>query len=91
VLPEQNLTVNNWSVPRTAPARNTPPLWGVAKTAPYHWDGALADLPAFSTRMINQMGGQGLSRIDVTDLSAYLAPSPLRTTRRRLEFPCLIF
>jgi mono/diheme cytochrome c family protein len=44
----------------------------VATTAPYHWDGALADLPAFSSRMVNQMGGSGLSRIDVTDLSAYL-------------------
>jgi cytochrome c peroxidase len=53
-------------------ARNTPPLWGVTATAPYHWDGALADLPAFSTRMVTQMGGRGLSRIDVTDLSAYL-------------------
>lgn len=70
VLPEEQ--ANTWSTPRLSPARNTPPLWGVTTTAPYHWDGALADLPAFSTRMVNQMGGHGLSRIDVTDLSAYL-------------------
>ena len=70
VLPEQDL--NPWQTQRTLPARNTPPLWGVTTTAPYHWDGALADLPAFSTRMVTQMGGRGVSRSDVTDLSAYM-------------------
>ncbi|MBE2248869.1 MAG: c-type cytochrome [Myxococcus sp.] len=67
----------SWVLPasRGGP-RNTPPLWGVTATAPYHWDGALADLPAFSTRMVTQMGGRGLSRGDVADLSAYLATVP---------------
>jgi YVTN family beta-propeller protein len=54
-------------------ARNTPTLWGVTATAPYHWDGALADLPAFSRHMVSQMGGRGLASRDVDDLRAYLA------------------
>jgi DNA-binding beta-propeller fold protein YncE/mono/diheme cytochrome c family protein len=69
VLPEER---EPWSAPRTLVARNTPPLWGVGKTAPYHWDGALADLPSFSARMVGQMGGQGLSGGDVADLSAFM-------------------
>lgn len=73
VLPSERTTTTTWTAPRAGlPARNTPPLWGVAGTAPYHWDGAIADLPAFSARMVNQMGGSGLSRIDVSDLSAYM-------------------
>lgn len=70
VLPQQ--TFNSWDVPRTAVARNTPPLWGVGTTAPYHWDGALADLPAFSSRMVTQMGGRGITTTDVRDLTAYM-------------------
>lgn len=72
VLPQQQ-TVNQWNVQPTVVGRNTPPLWGVTNTAPYHWDGALADLPAFSSRMVNQMGGRGISSTDVKDLSAYMA------------------
>lgn len=71
VLPQQ--TFNSWDTQRTGVARNTPPLWGVTNTAPYHWDGALADLPAFSSRMVTQMGGRGISSNDVKDLSAYMA------------------
>ncbi|MEW5738397.1 MAG: c-type cytochrome [Myxococcota bacterium] len=62
-----------WQAPGTWPARNTPALWGVTRTAPYHWDGALADLPAFSARMVSQMGGFGLDEREVSDLTAYLS------------------
>ena len=68
-LPQQSV---DWSAPRALDARNTPALWGVTATAPYHWDGALADLPAFSTRMVGQMGGRGITSGDLRDLSAYL-------------------
>lgn len=78
VLPEPGAWVNPWDPPTSrVTARNTPVLWGVTNTAPYHWDGALADLPAFSSRMVSQMGGVGLSGRDVTDLSAFLATVPL--------------
>ncbi|MFZ5439914.1 MAG: c-type cytochrome [Myxococcota bacterium] len=72
VLPQPGDWNTPW-VPQTrAEARNTPALWGVRATAPYHWDGQLADLPAFSQRMISQMGGGGLASRDVTDLGAYM-------------------
>jgi cytochrome c peroxidase len=57
--------------------RNTPTLWGVTGTAPYHWDGLLQDLPAFSQVMVRQMGGLGLDRTDVADLTAFLAVIPM--------------
>lgn len=74
----------SWVLPEGAPsewlmvgttgraARNTPTLWGVTDTAPYHWDGAFADLPAFSHAMVTQMGGMGLDSRDVGDLTAYM-------------------
>jgi DNA-binding beta-propeller fold protein YncE/mono/diheme cytochrome c family protein len=85
--PEGRADGLSWVLPSGAPAadptleaqraRNTPVLWGVTRTAPYHWDGAMADLPAFSARMVSQMGGVGLSRGDVNDLTAFLATVPV--------------
>lgn len=75
VLPTGNTVTdpwNPWPAAQSAPARNTPALWGVAATAPYHWDGALTDMPAFSHRMVNQMGGGGISSRDIGDLTAYM-------------------
>lgn len=75
-LPEPATTPTTWQPwterPAARPLRNTPPLWGIGTTAPYHWDGALADLPAFSSRMVSQMGGVGLASRDVEDLGAFL-------------------
>lgn len=73
VLPEPGASLEPWDEPVRTAGRNTPVLWGVTGTAPYHWDGALADLPAFSRRMVAQMGGGGLGSRDVADLSAFLA------------------
>ncbi|MBL8920781.1 MAG: hypothetical protein JNJ54_18095 [Myxococcaceae bacterium] len=70
----------SWVLPQariSTAARNTPTLWGVTGTAPYHWEGDLKDLPAFSQTMVRQMGGLGLDRTDVADLSAFLAVIPL--------------
>ena len=75
VLPMAN--TDPWQAPGTQMVRNTPVLWGVTGTAPYHWDGTLADLPAFSARMVSQMGGAGLQARDVSDLTAYLATVPM--------------
>jgi YVTN family beta-propeller protein len=72
VLPQAQRPLDPWAQPTRLEARNTPALWGVRATAPYHWDGQLADLPAFSQRMVSQMGGVGLAARDVTDLGAYL-------------------
>jgi DNA-binding beta-propeller fold protein YncE len=43
--------------------RNTPTLAGrgLSRTAPYHWDGALKDFPAFHTVVEQRMGGTGLN------------------------------
>jgi DNA-binding beta-propeller fold protein YncE len=43
--------------------RNTPTLAGrgLSRTAPYHWDGALRDFPAFHTVVEQRMGGAGLN------------------------------
>jgi YVTN family beta-propeller protein len=67
-------------------ARNTQALWGVVNTAPYHWDGMLEDLPAFSSLMVSRMGGRGLSLAEVQDLSAYLEiiPAPDNPNLERL-------
>ncbi|MCC6334505.1 MAG: c-type cytochrome [Myxococcales bacterium] len=73
VLPEGATSTGPWEAPGNRPSRNTPALWGVTGTAPYHWDGALADLPAFSARMVSQMGGFGLDAREVNQLSSYLA------------------
>jgi cytochrome c peroxidase len=62
----------NWQ-PTNLPVRNTPALWGVTKTAPYHWDGSAQDLSAFSTTMVQQMGGVGVTTDDLSDLNAYMA------------------
>lgn len=60
--------------PGSAPrSRNTPSLWGVHETSPYHWDGIAQSLPAFNTGMITTMGGSGLSPTDLADVDAYLA------------------
>ncbi|MHB8877518.1 MAG: c-type cytochrome [Myxococcaceae bacterium] len=67
--PERGST--NWTN-RGSP-RNTQPLWGVLDTAPYHWDGLLADMPSFSHVMVSQMGGRGLSGLELGDLTSYLA------------------
>lgn len=56
--------------------RNTPALWGVTQTAPYHWEGLVSSLPAFNARMVETMGGRGLSQEDAADLEAYLAAIP---------------
>lgn len=72
VLPQQQTSWNTWGTQVREEPRNTPALWGVRSTAPYHWDGQFADLPAFSQRMVSQMGGLGLATRDVADLSAYM-------------------
>lgn len=78
VLPEPGVFVDPWSQPTASSSgRNTPVLWGVTNTAPYHWDGALADMPAFSHRMVSQMGGIGLDSRDVSDLTAFMATVPV--------------
>lgn len=70
VLPQ---APRQWNQPIVPPARrNTPALWGVTGTAPYHWDGTFATMPAFSTHMVSQMGGLGLDNRDVGDLTAYM-------------------
>ncbi|MBK7859665.1 MAG: hypothetical protein IPJ65_13810 [Archangiaceae bacterium] len=51
---------------------NTPALWNLDRTAPYAWSGSLADLPAFTTHMVGQMGGDGLDRWELEDVTAYL-------------------
>lgn len=79
--PEGRADGLSWSLPQSGNARqslavpgprNTQPLWGVLDTAPYHWEGIAADLPAFSSRMVTQMGGGGLSEADLRDLTAFL-------------------
>lgn len=78
VLPDPGTVVDPWGpAPSRVSARNTPVLWGVTTTAPYHWDGALADMPAFSHRMVSQMGGIGLDSRDVSDLTAFMATVPV--------------
>jgi YVTN family beta-propeller protein len=71
----------SWVLPPTATGlgsimqlaeRNTQPLWGVLETAPYHWDGKVADMPALSHVMVSQMGGRGLTELEVGDLSNYM-------------------
>jgi YVTN family beta-propeller protein len=68
--------------------RNTPTLAGrhLATTAPYHWDGGLSDMPAFSQVVTSRMGGTGagLSDADFNAIGAFLdgqAPpdNPYRT------------
>lgn len=77
VLPAPAETGSTWSwSTATLPPRNSQALWGLSATAPYHWEGVLADLPAFSTRMVSQMGGRGLSQADLSDLAAYLETIP---------------
>lgn len=63
---------NSWDAWGARPPRNTPALWNLRATAPYAWDGTQPDLPAFNTHMVNQMGGGGLSRGDLVDVSAFL-------------------
>ncbi len=71
-LPSTTSISDPWA-PRTPLApRNTPALWGVMHTAPYHWDGSSSDLSIFSTGMVTQMGGGGLDQRDVSDLSAFM-------------------
>ena len=77
VLPDPATRTDWWEPTTFARGRNTPTLWGVTATAPYHWDGALADLPAFSRHMVSQMGGLGLDTRDVADLEAFLEVIPL--------------
>ena len=74
VLPPDNTNfAGQWTQPATtATARNTQPLWGVLDTAPYHWDGKVADMPALSHVMVSQMGGRGLSDLEIGDLSNYM-------------------
>lgn len=78
---------DRWTSPTLG--RNTQPLWGVLSTAPYHWDGMLDDLPAFSSLMVSRMGGQGLDERELEDLAAYLAVIPApdnpNLTRRPAE------
>ncbi len=62
--------VATWGV--ASRALNTPALWGLERTAPYSWTGSLADLPAFTSHMVAQMGGDGLSRLELEDVSAFL-------------------
>lgn len=61
---------NSWEV-RTQ-TRNTPPLWRLAQTAPYAWSGAMPDLPSFTTHMVDQMGGDGLNKVELADIAAYM-------------------
>ncbi len=70
VLPS---ATGNWWEQTASDPRNTPALWGVTHTAPYHWDGSSTDLSAFSTGMVTQMGGGGLDARDVNDLTAFMS------------------
>lgn len=77
--PDGRTDALTWVLPTARPwdnlpaHRNTPTLWGVTRTAPYHWNGASADLSVFSTGMVGQMGGSGVDQRDVQDLTAYMA------------------
>lgn len=58
--------------------RNTPTLAGrgLARTAPYHWDGLLTDMHAFKMVVETRMGGSGTlgsSALTATDFNAMLA------------------
>ncbi|MHB8872268.1 MAG: c-type cytochrome [Myxococcaceae bacterium] len=71
VLPPANRSgATQWTQNPTA--RNTQPLWGVVDTAPYHWDGKVADMPELSHVMVSQMGGNGLNTTEIADLSIYM-------------------
>ncbi|MBS1153427.1 MAG: hypothetical protein H6Q89_5125, partial [Myxococcaceae bacterium] len=71
--PEGGTDGLSWSLPNAiSRERNTPALWQLQDTAPYAWDGTRADLPTFNAHMVNQMGGDGLSRVELLDVSAFL-------------------
>jgi YVTN family beta-propeller protein len=69
-------------------ARNTPTLAGrrLATTAPYHWDGLLNDMHAFTKIVEDRMGGSGgtsgastqpaLTETDFNDMLAFLDAQP---------------
>ncbi|MBK7863447.1 MAG: c-type cytochrome [Archangiaceae bacterium] len=59
--------------------RQTPTLAGrgMSHTAPYHWSGEFADLPAFLTHTItSRMGGTGLNAQAEQNLNAYVESIP---------------
>ena len=58
--------------------KNTQALWNVADTAPYRWDDSTPDLETMGHAMVSWMGGEGLTRADARDLTAYVRsiPSP---------------
>ena len=63
--------------------RNTPPIVGLANSAPFHWSGDRVDLFDFQKTVRDVQGGTGLSEADNAALAAFLgfeqfAPSPNR-------------
>jgi YVTN family beta-propeller protein len=61
--------------------RNTPPIAGLSRTAPFHWDGERSDLLDFQSTIVGVQFGTGLSIEELEDLAAFLgsrefAPSP---------------
>jgi DNA-binding beta-propeller fold protein YncE len=67
--------------------RNTPSLAGkhLAATRPFHWDGQLADFPAFRHVVTNRMGGTGeLPQSDFMRMMAWLDAEPTPDNPARL-------
>jgi DNA-binding beta-propeller fold protein YncE len=62
----------------------TPMLAGrLADTAPFKWDGTAKDLPTSLKQTVERLGGSGLSKHDVSVLTAFLsATPPLRAPSR---------
>lgn len=59
----------------------TPFLSGrVMDAHPYKWDGKDANLEASLTNTVKRLGGSGLTKRDVKDLTAFLAASPVPRT-----------
>lgn len=68
-------------------ARNTPALAGrlLAKTAPYHWDGALTTPESFRHVVETRMGGSGLNPEEYDDMFAWLENEPAPDNPNRLD------
>lgn len=72
----------SWQIQKSA--LQTPVLGGrLVGTAPYKWDGKAADLPTSVRATIRRLGGEGLSKRDVTFLVGFLEsiPAPRAPTR----------
>ncbi|MFN0249193.1 MAG: hypothetical protein ACKV2T_20080 [Kofleriaceae bacterium] len=72
----------SWQIQKDA--LQTPVLGGrLAGTAPYKWDGKAADLPTSVRATIRRLGGDGLSKRDVTLLVGFLESMPAPRTPTR--------